>query len=54
MLPDPITSGNPEGDHHLLACRIEFMVTGDRELLGLGEFRGIRIVAPREFELLFQ
>jgi putative PIN family toxin of toxin-antitoxin system len=37
-----------------LACRAEFIVTGDRGLLGLREFRGIRIVAPREFELLFE
>ena len=37
-----------------LACRAEFIVTGDHELLGLGEFRGIKIIAPREFELLFE
>jgi len=46
-----------ENDHAVLeaalACRAEFIVTGDRDLLGLGEFRGIRIVTPREFELLF-
>jgi putative PIN family toxin of toxin-antitoxin system len=36
-----------------LVCRAEFIVTGDRDLLELGKFRGIRIVAPREFELLF-
>ena len=36
-----------------LACKVEFIVTGDRDLLELGEFRGIRIVTPREFELLF-
>ena len=46
-----------ETDHAVLeaalACGAEFIVTGDRELLGLGEFRGIRIVTPREFEFLF-
>jgi putative PIN family toxin of toxin-antitoxin system len=46
-----------ESDHAVLdaalACRAEFIVTGDRELLGVGIFRGIRIVTPREFELLF-
>ena len=46
-----------EPDHAVLeaalACRAEFIVTGDRDLLGLSEFQGIRIVTPREFELLF-
>jgi uncharacterized protein len=46
-----------EPDHAVLeaalACRAEFIVTGDQDLLGLGEFRGIRIVTPREFELIF-
>lgn len=49
--------GRDESDHAVLeaafACRAEFIVTGDRDLLGLGEFRGIRIMTPREFELLF-
>ena len=34
-----------------LACRAEFIVTGDRDLLGLKEFQRIKIFAPREFEL---
>ena len=46
-----------ESDHAILeaalACGAEFIVTGDRDLLELGKFRGIRIVNPREFELLF-
>ena len=46
-----------QSDHAVLeaavACRAEFIVTGDREFLGLKEFRRIRIVTPREFELLF-
>ena len=47
-----------ESDHIILeaalAFRAEFIVTGDRELLDLKDFRGIKIVAPREFELLFE
>jgi len=46
-----------EPDHAVLeaalACQAEFIVTGDCDLLELGEFRGIRILTPREFELLF-
>ncbi|MGB7293991.1 MAG: putative toxin-antitoxin system toxin component, PIN family [Candidatus Aminicenantales bacterium] len=37
-----------------LACRAEIIVTGDRDLLDLGEFRHIRMLTPREFELLFE
>ena len=44
-------------DHAILeaavASRAEFIVTGDRDLLGLKEFRKIRILTPREFELMF-
>jgi predicted nucleic acid-binding protein len=36
-----------------LARRAEFIVTGDRDLLDVGEFHGIKILTPREFELLF-
>ena len=47
-----------ESDHSILeaapACRAAFIVTGDRDLLGLREFRKIKIVTPREFELLFE
>ena len=47
-----------ESDHAILeaavACRAEFIVTGDRDLLGLKEFRKIRILTPRDFELLFE
>lgn len=47
-----------ESDHAVLeaavACRADFIVTGDADLLGLGEFRGIKIMTPREFELLFE
>jgi uncharacterized protein len=47
-----------EPDHAILetalAGRAEFIVTGDRDLLDLKEFHKIRIVTPREFELLFE
>jgi len=36
-----------------VASRAEFIVTGDRDLLGLKEFRKIRILTSREFELMF-
>ena len=46
-----------EPDHAILeaavASRAEFIVTGDRDLLGLKEFRKIRILTSREFELMF-
>jgi putative PIN family toxin of toxin-antitoxin system len=46
-----------EADHAVLeaalACRAEFIVTGDKDLLELKGFRKIRIVTPREFELMF-
>jgi putative PIN family toxin of toxin-antitoxin system len=47
-----------EADHAVLeaalACRAEFIVTGDKDLLELKGFRKIRIVTPREFELMFE
>jgi len=44
-------------DDAILACALEagadYLVTGDVDLLELKIFKGIRIVTPREFELLF-
>ena len=44
-------------DDIVLACALEaavdYLVTGDKDLLILKKFRGIRIVTPRDFELLF-
>ncbi len=44
-------------DDAILACALgaeaDYLVTGDTDLLELKIFRGIRIVTPREFELLF-
>jgi putative PIN family toxin of toxin-antitoxin system len=42
-------------DDPILSCAIaasaDYLVTGDDDLLALREFRGIRIVTPRDFEL---
>jgi len=44
-------------DNNVLSCaveaRAEYLVTGDEDLLVLRKFLGIRIIMPREFELLF-
>jgi putative PIN family toxin of toxin-antitoxin system len=44
-------------DDGILACALEaradYLVTGDQDLLELKVFKGIRIVTPRDFELLF-
>jgi putative PIN family toxin of toxin-antitoxin system len=41
----------------ILACvleaRADYLVTGDADLIDLEIFKGIRIVTPRDFELLF-
>lgn len=45
-------------DDHILSCSIaagaDYLVTGDSDLLELREFRGTRIIAPRDFELLLE
>ena len=49
-------SRDPDDDS-ILACALEegadYLVTGDVDLLELKIFKGIPIVTPREFELLF-
>ena len=44
-------------DDAILACALEaradYLVTGDVDLLELKIFKGIRIVTPRNFEMLF-
>jgi putative PIN family toxin of toxin-antitoxin system len=44
-------------DDAILACALEagadYLVTGDADLLDVRIFKGIRIVPPRDFELLF-
>jgi predicted nucleic acid-binding protein len=44
-------------DDGILACaraaRVDYLVTGDRDLLTLRTFAGIPIIPPRSFEALF-
>ena len=45
-------------DNQILACAVaanaDYLVTGDDDLLVLKEFKNIRIMKPRDFELLFK
>jgi putative PIN family toxin of toxin-antitoxin system len=64
LIIDPI-EGNVEvkgacrdrNDDFVLACALaakaEFLVTGDKDLLTIGIYQGIRIITSRDFELLF-
>jgi putative PIN family toxin of toxin-antitoxin system len=53
----PTGSCRDKDDDNVLACALEadadYLVTGDKDLLDLKVFKGIRIITPREFELLF-
>lgn len=45
-------------DDNVLACALaakaDYLVTGDPDLLTIGAYRGVKIIKPREFELLFE
>ena len=45
-------------DDQILSCalsaEVDYLVTGDSELLQLKEFHGIKILTPAAFELLFE
>jgi len=45
-------------DDAILACALsaeaDYLVTGDTDLLELGTFKRIKIITPRDFELLFK
>ncbi len=45
-------------DDNILSCMIagkaDFLVTGDTDLLDLKEYKGKRIITPREFEMMFE
>ncbi len=45
-------------DNCILACAVaanaDYLVTGDDDLLVLKEFKNIRIIKPRDFELIFE
>jgi putative PIN family toxin of toxin-antitoxin system len=51
----PIANGacRDAGDDKFLSCALEgaadYVVSGDQHLLGMKEFRGIKIVTPKEF-----
>ena len=50
-LPTAVSS-DPDDDKYLYAAaagRAAFVVTGDRHLLDVGDYEGIRIVTPRRF-----
>jgi predicted nucleic acid-binding protein len=45
-------AGAPEDDHRLgcaAAGRVEYLVTGEEELLAVGRYRGVTILTAREF-----
>jgi len=56
VTPDAVVQGicRDSDDDRVLACaraaQAAFLVTGDADLLVLGEFEGIRIINPRDFE----
>jgi len=57
--PSEIPNGacRDKDDDNVLACAwegaVDYLVTGDKDLLDLKVFKGIRIITPRNFELLF-
>lgn len=57
--PSELASGvcRDKDDDNVLACALEaaadYLVTGDKDLLTLKTFKGIHIITPRAFELLF-
>jgi putative PIN family toxin of toxin-antitoxin system len=56
--PEPPRLCRDRNDNFVLACAVEcradYLVSGDKDLLILGEHEGIRIISPRDFELLFR
>jgi len=53
----PTGACRDKDDDNVLACALaagaDYIVTGDKDLLHLRTFRGIRIITPRDFEMLF-
>ncbi len=47
-----------EDDNEILACALsaeaDYLVTGDKDLLEIARFEGLKILSPREFEVLFE
>ncbi len=44
-------------DNHVITCALasgaKYLVTGDAELLGIKRYKKLRILSPRDFELMF-
>jgi putative PIN family toxin of toxin-antitoxin system len=57
--PSAIPAGacRDSDDDNVLACAMEaaaeYLITGDKDLLHMRTYKGIRILTPRDFELLF-
>ncbi len=61
LVPDPWVpapiSGDPDDDLILECCRLgnaDYLVTGDKLVLSLGEYYRTRIVAPAEFAAILR
>ncbi len=37
-----------------VAAKAHYLVTGDAELLGLKQYKNVKIISPRDFEMLFK
>ena len=47
-----VVTGDPEDDYALATTRlsqVNYLVTGDKKLLGLKDYAGAKIVSPRDF-----
>lgn len=45
-------TGDPEDDYVLATAvqgQVDYLVTGDKELLDLGRYEGVKILSPRQF-----
>jgi uncharacterized protein len=53
----PSRARRDSDDDNVLTCAVEaaaeYLVTGDKDLLHMKAYKGIRILTPRDFELLF-
>lgn len=53
----PTGACRDKDDDNVLACAlagaVDYLVTGDKDLLQMKAFRKIRIISPRDFEFLF-
>jgi len=58
--PDRVITGvcRDADDDAVLTCainaQVDYIITGDKDLLIIGEYEGIKMINPRVFELLFE